>query len=436
MTAATSTSPPRSARNTGLLGPALALTAALCLTPLAGCGAGAGGTAAGDWNLLFVTFDTTRADALSCYGHEDAKTPTLDALAAEGFLFEQAFATVPITLPSHSSLFTGTYPMAHGVRENGSFRLAESRTTLAEVLGGAGFATGAAVGSFPLTRGFGIEQGFGFFDDNITAARRNIEGKVTSDIDSLYFDERPSQHVNDAILPFLEKQAGGRFFAWLHYWDPHQPLIPAPPFDQLFAHDLYQGEIAQADQSLGQILAELERLGVLEKTLIVMAGDHGEGHGEHGEDSHSLLAYNSTLHVPLIVKIPGREGGVRIADRVSTIDVMPTLLELLGLEAPPTMQGESLLPLIESGRREGRERPIYAETLSPRLSHGWGEQRAVFYGDQKYIHGPRSELYNLRLDPRELDDLAPQKPEDASEMKRLLEGLLKRYSVADAADSV
>ncbi len=391
---------------------------------------------ANDWNVLFITFDTTRADALGCYGNEDSQTPTLDALAAEGFLFEQAFATAPITLPSHSSMFTGTYPLAHGVRDNGTFKLPSARITLAEVLSERGFVTGAAIGAFPLTREFGLDQGFDFYDDRISAGRQDFQGQLTAEPDGLYFDERPAPHVNDAIVPFLRSNAGGRFFAWIHYWDPHQPLIPVAPYNQTFAHNLYLGEISQADHSLGRVLDELRRQGVLDRTLIVMTADHGEGHGEHREDSHSLLAYNATLHVPLIVRIPGQQGGKRIQEKVSSVDIMPTILDLLSIPWPEGLQGESLVPLIKSGEPSSRARPLYAETLSPRLSHGWGEIRALFYRDHKYIHGPRPELYDLAADPNELADLTVEDPETAAEMKLLLEAFIRRYASAESSESV
>ena len=394
-----------------------------------------GGTSTDDWNVLFVTFDTTRADALGCYGNERSETPTLDALAEGGFLFEHAYTAVPITLPSHSTMFTGTYPPAHGVRDNGMFKLAQSRTTLAEVLRDHGFKTGAAIGAFPLTREFGIDQGFDFFDDDITRRRENLQGLETAARAGLFFDERPSPEVNDAIVPWIREQAGERFFAWIHYWDPHQPLHPAAPYNQLFAHDLYLGEVSQADHSLGKLLEELERLGVRDKTIIVMTADHGEGHGEHNEDTHSMLLYNSTLHVPAIFSVPGRNGGLRLHQRVGTVDLMPTLLELLKIDVPSNLHGRSLVPLIE-GREDWPDRPLYAETLSPRLSHGWGELRSLTYEDRKYSHGPQRELFDLASDPREIRNLATSEPQNAKRYQLLLQEFLARHRSEDAADSV
>ena len=402
------------------------LAAVLAAVAAAGCG-----RRQPRWNLLVVTFDTTRADYLGCYGKTSARTPHLDRLAAEGFRFANAFTAVPVTLPSHSTLFTGTYPLAHGVRDNGLFRLPEDADTLAEVLHRAGYATGAAVGSFPLTRQFGIAQGFDFFDDHVTITSEDYRGDPVNDRPDLFFDERPAARVNDAILPWLRAQGERPFFAWIHYWDPHHPHIPPPPFNQLYLHDLYQGEIAYADQNLGVVLDDLRARGLLDRTLVVMAGDHGEGRGEHGEETHSTLAYDSTLHVPLILRVPGRTGGRVIDQRVGTVDVMPTILDLLGLPPDPKVEGRSLVPLLDG--RSLRPVPYYAETLTGHLAFGWGELRVLFEGPYKYIFGPRPELYRLDEDPGELHDLVAAEPEVAARMKQRLVALMRRYARPHAA---
>lgn len=376
-------------------------------------------------NVLLVTLDTTRADRLGCYGQENAGTPNLDGLAAEGFLFEHSYTAVPITLPSHSTLFTGRYPLAHGVRDNGLFHLPDSETTLAERLRERGYATAAAVGSFPLTRQFGIDQGFDFFDDHITINVEDFRGRRVEPKRGVYFDERTSAQVNDVVLPWLRERIDRPFFAWLHYWDPHQPHIPPAPFNQTYLHDLYQGEIAFADQSLGAVLRTLRNAGVYDRTLIVVVGDHGEGLGEHREESHSMLAYNSTLRVPMILKVPGLVGNHRLSRRVGTVDLLPTLLDLLGLPADPEIQGRSLAPWIRNPDSNSEARvPHYAETLSPRLSHGWGELRALYDGPLKYIHGPRPELYDVLHDPQELQELGSEQPEEMARMRQTLEAFL------------
>ncbi len=390
------------------------------------------------WNVVLFTFDTTRADFLGCYGKTSARTPHLDRLAAEGFLFEHAYASNPVTQASHSTILTGVYPMVHGVRDNTFFHLPDERQTLAEMLAAAGYATGAAVGGFPLTREFGTAQGFNFYDDDLTASRSDFRGRPAARRFATWYDERPAGHVNDAILPWLREQRNRPFFVWLHYWDPHEPHIAPAPYGHLFAHDPYQGEIAYADESLGAILRHLESSGERERTLIIMTSDHGEGRSEHREQTHAFLAYDTTIHVPLILWLPDRKGGRRIAERVGTVDIVPTVLDLLGLEVPEELQGRSLVPLID--REEEKEvrdrRPYYSESLSPRLSHGFGELRAFFLGPWKYIHGPRPELFHLGDDPRELNDLAAERPEELRRMEAALQRFLDEHANPEAAQAV
>lgn len=388
------------------------------------------------WNVLLVTFDTTRADFLGCYGKGSAQTPTLDRLAAKGFLFEQTAASNPVTQPSHSTILTGTYPLVHGVRDNSLFHLPDQSETLAEILAAQGYATGAAVGGFPLTTEFGTAQGFDFYDDDLTATREDLLGRPAQGRHRSWYDERPAGHVNDAILPWLREHLDSPFFVWLHYWDPHHPHIPPPPYNQLFAHDLYQGEIAYADQSLGTILRVLEKAEVMERTLVVMTADHGEGFGEHNEDTHAFLAFNTTLRVPLIMRVPKAAGGRRINQQVGTVDIVPTVLDLLGFSPPAAVQGRSLVPLMFEERTPEAAPPVYySESLSPRLSHGFGELRVLYQGPFKYIHGPRPELYNLAEDPAERRDLSADQPEQQAELKAALETFLDSHASATAVDA-
>jgi arylsulfatase A-like enzyme/Tfp pilus assembly protein PilF len=394
---------------------------------------------AGPWNLLVVTFDTTRADFLGCYGRASARTPNVDRLAAEGFQFMNCFTAVPITLPSHSTIFTGTYPLAHGVRDNGLFTLPPGRATLATRLKARGYATGAAIGAFPLTREYGIGQGFDFFDDHITVGMEDFRGRRLEREPGMIFDERPAGRVNDAILPWLRDNARRPFFAWIHYWDPHEPHTPPAPLNQVYANDLYEGEIAYADESLGVVLDALRRLGVLDRTLVVMLGDHGEGREEHQELTHSLLTYDATLHVPLVIRVPGRKAGRKIQQRVGTVDVTPTVLDLLHADLPEDLQGRSLAPLLRDDRPEPAApsgQVYYAETLSPRLSFGWGELRVLFEGPYKYIFGPRPELYDVDSDPRETSDLVQRSPGQAARLEQRLGAFIARSARPSAAQAV
>jgi arylsulfatase A-like enzyme/Tfp pilus assembly protein PilF len=323
------------------------------------------------------------------------------------------------------------------VRDNSLFHLPESRTTLAEILKAKGYATGAAIGGFPLVRASGIAQGFDFYEDHITITLEDYKGDPVERPRTFYFDERPATRVNDAILPWLRDHAGGRFFAWVHYWDPHHPHIPPSPFRELYAQDLYQGEIAYADQSLGVLIDELKARGVYDNTLIVVAGDHGEGRGEHNEETHSMLAYDATLRVPLIMRIPGERGGRRIPTRAGTVDVLPTVLDFLGLPIPAGVQGRSLRAAMrrtDPPKSDGTA--YYAETLSPRLSYGWGEQRVLFDGPLKLIYGPRQELYDVDEDPLELRNLATERKAEKERMERVLSSFLSRNASASTADAI
>lgn len=397
------------------------------------------------WNVVLITLDTTRADFLGCYGRADARTPNLDALAAAGTLFERAYSSNPVTQAAHSTILTGTYPMVHGVRDNGLFHLPPERTTLAEILADHGYATGAAVGGFPLTREFGTDQGFEFYDDDLTAAKLDQRGRPGRRHVDTWYDERPAGHVNDALFPWLRRHAAENpqqpFFLWLHYWDPHEPHIAPAPFGQLFAHDPYQGEIAYADASLGALLHVLEDLEKLDRTLVVVTADHGEGRFEHREATHAFLAYDTTLHVPLIVRPPSENEaprGRRIEERVGTVDIVPTVLDLLGFELPADVQGRSLAPVVlgDAEPRSRDARPYYAESMSPRLTHGFGELRVLYQGPYKLIFGPRSELYRLDQDPGELHDLLAERPEEGAALEAGLRRFLDENASDKAADAV
>jgi len=378
---------------------------------------GSGCGSAPKWNVVIVTFDTTRADHIGAYGHTGASTPNVDRLAAEGALFRRAFTAVPITLPSHTTIMTGRYPMAHGVRDNGIFIVPEEELTLAEILRGDGYRTAAAVGSFPLTAQFGLDQGFELFDGRVSAGFKDFLARRRLPKSGLFFDERRAARVNEAVYPWLDEHHREPFFLWVHYFDPHQPQVPPPPFNQLFAGRLYDGEIAYADESMGTLLDRLRALGVYERTLVVFASDHGEGLGEHHEDTHSILAYNTTLHVPLVMRIPGGPAGRVVDERVGTVDIVPTVLDLLGLAVPDGIHGRSLEPLVGLGNGEAEAlRPYYAETLSPRLLNGWGELRGIFFGGFKYVHGPEPELFDLEEDPGEIINLVDKRPKVVTEL--------------------
>lgn len=393
------------------------------------------------WNVVIVTFDTTRPDHLGCYGHDRISTPTVDGLAEQGFLFEHAFASVPVTLPSHTTIMSGSYPPAHGVRDNGLFIVSPEVETLAERLSAVGYKTAAAIGAFPLVSKFGLDQGFDLFDDQLERSYQDFRGReTTKKVKGLFFDERAAQRVNEAVYPWLDENGTDPFFLWVHYYDPHQPHAPPPPYDELYPDDPYAGEIAYADESLGTLIDHLRSIGAWDRTLLVFTADHGEGLGEHREATHSLLVYNTTIHVPLILRIPGAEAvGRRIEQAVGHVDIVPTVLDLLGLESVDSLAGRSLVALTKDGPQP-RGALHYAESLTARIAHGWGEQRALIRDNWKYIHGPRSELYNLEVDPDELDNLLVSEAERAGRMEAelgrwLADNAAQQASVAQAPDA-
>lgn len=390
-------------------------------------------------NVVIVTIDTTRADHLGCYGHPRSATPVIDGLAAEGVLFEKAFTPVPITCPSHSTILTGKVPIGHGIRDNGIFVLGEEQETLAEVLKRHGYSCAAAIGAFPLLSRFGLNQGFDLYDERLGAEFTDLEGNRSIRKQRLFFDERKAALVNESVFPWLDEHHEEPFFLWVHYFDPHHPHEPPAPYDHRFADDLYLGEIAYADECVGVLLEKLKSLGVYENTLVVVTADHGEGNGEHNEHTHSLLAYNSTLHVPLVIRDPGGAVGRRVPHRVGTVDLFPTVLERIGIRAPDGLHGETLGGWLAPEEPQGgaaSHRTLYAETLSPRISHGLGEIRAIYDGNYKYLHGPLKELYDVENDPGETRNLIDEKPAQAASMRTKLEDYLAATAVETPKEPV
>lgn len=363
------------------------------------------------FNVLLITMDTTRADHLHAYGHLGVKTPNIDGLAERGVLFAKAITPAPATLPAHSSIHTGLYPFHHGVRANGTFRLEESARTLAETLRDAGYKTGAAISAFVLDGRFGLPQGFDDYDDDLTKGVKYSPHM---------FRERPAEYTNEVAFEWLDEHArAGRFFYWVHYFDPHAAYLPPQPFRSRYAHDLYSGEIAYTDSQIGKLLEKLELLGVFERTLVILTGDHGEGLGEHGEMTHALLVYDATVHVPLIFSAPPPFPQRKVAlVQASLADVMPTILDLVGVAAPDNLDGRSL-------REPSTEpRSLYVENLSTQILHGWAPLLGVRRDDYKFIQAPIPELYDLRRDPDELVNQFEELPVLAAELQANLRELV------------
>jgi arylsulfatase A-like enzyme/thioredoxin-like negative regulator of GroEL len=370
-------------------------------------------------NILLITLDTTRADRIGAYGYTPAETPRLDRLAAEGVLFEQVTTPTAFTLPSHSSIMTGLYPPYHGVRLNGGSALADVHTTLAEQLAGSGYRCGAVMGAFVLDQRWGLSQGFDVFDDEFEIAP---EQKL-----DLAGVQRTADRVMDIGLEWLDQPDERPFFAWLHLYDPHTPYEPPEPYRSRFGDrgmdGLYDGEIAFTDSQVGRLLDWIDERGLGENTIVVVVGDHGESLGDHSEIEHGYYIYDATVQVPLIVRVPGADlGDVRVPAQVRTIDVLPTILDLVGVETPAPLHGESLVPLMLDPGSPGPDF-AYSESMSVHLQYGWSALYSIRTTEHKFIDAPRAELYALEDDPAETINLIRNFPEVAEELRTVLENV-------------
>jgi arylsulfatase A-like enzyme/Flp pilus assembly protein TadD len=371
---------------------------------------------AAELNVLLITVDTLRADRLSCYDPSHGPTPTIDALAARGVLFERAFAHNPTTLPSHANILSGLTPLAHGVSENSKSVFPAGLPTMANDLKAAGYATAAFIGAFPLDSRFGLGRGFDIYDDAF-GGQAGLAGE---------FKERRAADVVKAATAWISKQTG-KWFCWIHLWDPHAPYAPPEPFLSRYRQDLYAGEVAYVDSEIGILFGELGARRLMDRTLIVLTADHGEALGEHGELTHSYFAYNSTLHVPLIIAGPG-VAGRRVAANVSHIDILPTVRDLLRLGPRPSLQGRTLTGLMATGKAE--DRPIYFESMEPYFDKGCAPLRGFVNGRTKFIDTPIPEVYDLSADFGEAKNLAEKS--DLGPLRRELERLEKVLSSPQA----
>lgn len=380
-------------------------------------------------NIILFTIDTLRADHLECYGYDKVKTPHINRLANEGILFEHNIVQVPLTLPSHSSILTGTYPLYHGVRDNGGFYLDESHHTLAESLKNKGYATGAFVAAFVLDSRWGLDQGFDYYYDNFDLTKYK---KVS--LDSV---QRRGDEVLAEVYKWIENQAQQKFFAWIHLYDPHTPYDPPEPYKTEYRgrqFGLYDGEIAYVDQLMGEFRDFMEEKNLFEKTLIIFTGDHGESLGEHKESAHGFFIYDSDIRVPLIIRFPeGKYAGHVVSNQVKSIDIMPTVLHLLDEEMPESVQGKSLLSLIVEDEAQD-ERSAYSETYWPRYHYGWSELKSLRKGRYKFIDAPQPELYDILEDPGEVNNLVNIKASLGHEMKRDLLALIEEYAAEGIED--
>jgi arylsulfatase A-like enzyme len=358
--------------------------------------------------LVIVTLDTTRADRLPAYGFASVATPALDRLAREGVVFDQTVSVAPLTLTAHTSLFTGLYPPHHGVRDNADRPLSSDRSTLAKMLHARGFRTAAFVGSRVLAPDRGLAQGFDVYSDGSVDSGRGL-GKL----------RRPANEVVDQAVAWLDAGGSAPFFLWVHLYDAHAPQTLPDDYRRVYGGDLYAGAIAFADTQLGRLIAALDRTHGLDRIVTVVAADHGESLGDHGEAEHGIFLYESVLHVPLIVRAPGFTPR-RVAGLTSLVDVVPTVRDLFGMATVPG-DGVSLVPALR-GRADVPERSVYAESLYA-LRFGWSPLRVLRDGRFKLIDAPRPELYDLDTDPFEEHDLSAERQALVAAMRAGLKGL-------------
>ncbi len=358
------------------------------------------------WNVILISIDTCRADHIACYGHRSVRTPTIDRLAAEGVRFARAVAPTPLTLPSHTTLLTGLNPPRHGVRNNGTFKLDESVTTLAECLKAKGYRTGAVISAFVLDRRFGLAQGFETYDDDLAVGDRPSVGS---------FRERRAEQTNVAAKRWLGEHGKERFFLFIHYYDPHWPYTAPSPFGEQYADTPYDGEIAYVDEQIGRLMSALDATGARDRTVVIVTGDHGESLGEHNEMSHGIFIYDATQLVPLVIGgSPRLPAGKVIKPQVGLVDIAPTILDVLGIDRPPGLEGRNLFG------PPADPRWVYIESLGAELMHGCAPLFGVRGEDTKFIRAPKPELYDLQTDPCEINNLVADRGELARRMNEVL----------------
>src|SRR4051794_1457939 len=419
-----------------VLGSGFLLLAVLCGSCRGGSGPAlpplAGGALRGA-NVLLVTIDTLRADHVGAYGSALGATPTLDRFAAEGLRFDVAHAHVPMTLPSHTTIMTGLYPTTNGVHDNGSFRYDGSKPTLAGELKRAGYRTAAFVGAFVLDARFGLNAGFDLYDDRVQGSSANLEIVQRSAEAVLapafaWIAENPepknrepkNENENENAERRTPNAAPRPWFAWVHVYDPHEPYTPPEPYASRYAQDPYSGEIAYADASLGAFVDRLRAAHALDRTLVVIASDHGESLGDHGERTHGLFAYESTLRVPLIVWAPGSIAPRVVAAPARLVDIMPTIADLVGAPIGST-DGRTLRPL--AGGEQAEDPGSYFEALNANLTRNWAPLKGLLRGGLKLVDLPLPELYDLNADPGEAHNLYAAQRDRARDLESRLDRL-------------
>ncbi len=372
----------------------LALAVAATVTVAAGCRSREETPRFPRAPVVLISIDTMRADRLPVYGYGKVRTPAIDRFRRDSWLFARAFTPCPLTLPAHTTMLTGELPAEHGVRDNAGFVFdGKAHASLPTLLKREGYATGAAVSSYVVRYETGLGPLFDYYEDSVGTA---------PGVESVRY-RRAGDQTEVFAREWIAKHAAEPFFFFFHIYEPHRPYDPPEPFRGLYGVT-YDAEVATADAVVGSFIEDLKRLGVYDRAIVVLTGDHGEGLGEHGEEQHGIFLYREAIEVPLLLKLPGGLGaGRRVEAPAQLSDILPTVTQLLGLPTPAGVSGTSLLAI---GREGAPARVIYGETLYPRLQLGWSDLRCVFDGRYHYIWGPRPELYDMTADPAELHDLA------------------------------
>ena len=371
-------------------------------------------------NILLISIDTCRADYLGCYGCNKNTTPNIDMLAKDSFLFENAYTPIPQTLSAHSSMLTGKSPLSHNIHDNLGYQLADSHTTLPEVLTDNGYKTGAIISSFVLDSQFGLDQGFASYNDTFIDV-----------INTANTSERRADEAGRFALKWLEENKNEMFFLFLHFFDPHFRYDPPEPYASKFTDDLYAGEIAFTDYHVGQVIQRLKNLKLYESTLIILVGDHGEMLEEHGEAEHGYFVYQSAMKVPMMIKLPGTTKATRIKETVGLIDIAPTVYSLLDITPPANLEGTDISTYFKNDDIAGPGRFYYCESFTP-TKHNSNSLLGVIQENWKYIQTTRPELYNLTDDSSETNNLLGKEPKRARLMKETLKLLIEKHSASNS----
>ena len=385
-------------------------------------------------NIIFICVDTLRADRLACYGYENIETPNIDSIAEKGVLFSQAVTQVPVTLPSHCSIFTSQNPIVHNVRENGTYRLDNSETTLAEILKENGYRTAAFIGGFPLDSRFGLNQGFEVYDDDLSGEKivSHTENKIWQGHEFSSFERKAADVIKSAIK-WLSAYKEQRFFLFIHLFDPHAPYSPPDPFNKDYKKKRrYDGEVAYVDYSLGELFENLRNWKLIKDALIIFTSDHGESLGEHEYFTHGKKLYEPSMRIPLIISFPSLLPKGKVIDvLVRSIDIMPTILGILGIKPLKKFQGINLMPVISRGNTEKLNLTSYGETLLPKLRFGDEELRSYRTNKWKYIRYTKDnkmvkeELFYLENDPKEHQNLSKTGKGKSKAFSLLLDELIE-----------